>query len=222
MMRPRRTFLILCIVASAFVVGCDDSPTVPSVAFELALSPPTVAAGATSQGTVTLPRASAYEVAIQLSSSDAVASVPASIVISAGRASVDFVVNTRLVAADTTTRITAIAGGARQDATLQVLSPVARPPTLDSLELNATVVRGGQSAQGTVRLTAAAPDPAGLRVNVRSSNAAAVVFDTVLVPAGAVTATFPISTRPVDLETHLEITAAYLDQTRTVPLRISP
>src|SRR5204863_6398567 len=129
---------------------------------------------------------------------------------------------TRLVAADTVAKITATAGSSTQDASLQVLSPVTRPPALDTLELDAAAVRGGQPAQGTVRLTGAAPVPAGLTVSIRSSNAAALVPATVTVLAGTVTSTFTVSTRPVNLETRLEITAAYLDQIRTVSLRVLP
>lgn len=222
MMRPRVAFLIRCVAATVVLVGCDDTPTAPGGVFELTLAPSTVPAGAASQGTVTLRGRSSHDVHVQLSSSDAVASVPASIVIPAGSAGAAFMVSTRLVAADTVAKISATAGTTRQDASLQVLSPVARPPALDGLELDAMVVRAGQSAQGTVRLTAAAPAPAGLNINIRSSNSAAVVPATVIVPGGAVTATFTVSTRPVSLETQLEIAAAYLDQTRTAPLRVTP
>ena len=222
MMRPPLAWLIGCVVATVAAAGCSDTPTAPGVLFELTLSPSTVSAGATSQGTVTVRNRSAHELHVQLSSSDGVASVPPSIVIPAGSASAAFVVTTRLVAADTVAKISATAGSERQDASLQVLSPVARPATLDALALDAVVVRGGQNAQGTVRLSGAAPAPAGLAVSVRSSNAAAAVPATVIVPAGAVTSTFTIATRPVSLDTQLEITAAYLDQIRTVALRVTP
>ena len=221
-MMRRRLVLFPSLAAMAVILACGDTPTGPSTAFELTLSPSIIPAGATGQGIVTLRTRSAHDFQIQLSSSDAVASVPGSLVVPAGTASAAFSVTTRLVAADTVARITATAGTSSQAATLQVLSPVARPATLDGLELDATTVRGGQSAQGTVRLTGAAPVPGGLTVNIRSSNVAAIVPATVIVPGGTVTATFTIATRPVTLETQLEITAAYLDQTRTVPLRVTP
>jgi hypothetical protein len=218
----RRSLLFPCLAAMVTLLACSDTPTAPSAQFELTLSPNSVQAGAASQGIVTLRTQSSHEFHIQLASSDGVASVPGSLVVPAGTASAVFVVTTRLVAADTVARITATAGTATETAALQVLSPVARPATLDLLEVDATVVRGGQSAQGTVRLTGAAPAPGGLTVNIRSSNSAAVVPATVIVPPGTLTATFTISTRPVSLETQLEITAAYVDQTRTVPLRVTP
>ena len=221
-MRARLSFLLCCAPLVMGVVACDDTPTAPSPPFELTLSPATLPAGAAAQGSVTLRGPVAHEFHLQLSSSDAVASVPASIVVPPGTGSVAFTVTTRLVAADTVARITATAGNAMQVATLQVLSPVARPPTLDSLELDAMVVRGGQSAQATVRLSGAAPTPGGLTVSIRSSNAVAVVPATVAVPGGAASSTFTITTRPVTLETQLEISALYADQTRSAPLRVTP
>jgi hypothetical protein len=109
----------------------------------------------------------------------------------------------------------------RDEVALQVVASTPRPVTLDTLELEATSVRAGQDLHGTVRLTGPAPAD-GLSVRVRSSNAAAVVPATVLIRAGAITATFTICTQPVSLDTHLEITALYSDQTRTVPLRVVP
>jgi hypothetical protein len=61
-----------------------------------------------------------------------------------------------------------------------------------------------------------------LTVSIRTSNAAAIVPATVTVSGGTVTSTFTLSTRPVTLDTQLEITATYIDQIRTVPLRVTP
>jgi hypothetical protein len=213
---------LMFFLGMTFVLGCDDTPTAPTAgSFVLILSPTTVTAGAASHGTVTMRSRSSHPFEIHLSSSDAVASVPSSIVIPSGSTSAAFDVTTRLVAADTMATISATAGNARQEVALQVVGPVARPATLDGLEVDATTVRGGQSAQGTVRLTGVAP-AGGLSISIRSSNAAALVPATVTVPPGALTAAFTISTRPVTLETQLEITAFYSDQTRTVPLQLMP
>jgi trimeric autotransporter adhesin len=218
-----RHFSVVCAVVTALSLwGCDDHPTAPSPLFELTLSPATVTAGATSEGTVSLRERTQKSVQINLMSSDAVASVPTTIVVPAGTLTAAFTVATRLVAADTIARIVATAGDTTQQITLQVVAPVvSRPTTLDALELDASTLRGGQTAQGTIRLTGPAP-AGGLSVNVRSSNSAALVPTTVLFQAGTITATFTVSARPVDLSTQLEITAAYADQTRTVSLRVTP
>ena len=213
-----------CVLAIALATaGCGGGPTSPSTnpEFQFSLTPATVAAGASSQGTVTLTAPTPSALRIDLTSSDAVAVVPASVVLPAGATTTSFTVTTRVVAADTMAMITATVGDERHDAALQVRSPVARPPTLDLLELDASVVRGGQTAQGTVRLTGAAP-AGGLSVSVRSSNAAAIVPGTVAIQAGALSATFVITTRPVSIDTQFEVTASHSDQTRTVPLRVTP
>ena len=118
-------------------------------------------------------------------------------------------------------RESATVGGTTEEASLQVVSPVAKPPTLDTLTLDTAVVRGGQSAQGTVRLTGAAP-AGGVTIKVRSSNAAAIVPATVAIQGGSLSASFAIVTRPVDIDTQFEITASYLDLIRTAPFRVIP
>jgi trimeric autotransporter adhesin len=219
-MRALRTWLAPVTLATLFL-SCSDTPTAPSDLFQLELSPSRVTAGAASTGTVTLRGRMPHDFRVSLSSSDAVASVPPSIVVPAGTSSAEFAVRTRLVAADTVTRIMASAGDMNDEVALQVVAPIARPATLDALQLEATSIRGGQNLQGTVRLTGAAP-AGGLLVSLRSSNVAAVVPATVLIQFGAISAAFAVSTGPVSLDTQLEITAAYADQTRTVPLRVIP
>ena len=222
-MRSRLVRLMLpTLGATWLLLACGGTPTSPNpLVFELTVSPPAVAAGATSVGTVTLRGRTGQPVRIDLSSSDGAASVPSSILVSAGTGVAVFPVRTRLVAADTVARISASSAGTTQEVAIQVVAPIARPATLASMELDGTTVLGGQDMQGTVRLTAAAP-AGGLSITLRSSNAAAVVPATVLIPFGATSAGFPLSTRPVTLETHLEITATYSDQIRTVPLRVIP
>jgi len=119
------------LVTMSWLPACGDTPTSPSpVGFELAVSPPAVAAGATSVGTVTLRDRTGQSVRINLSSSDAVASVPSSILVPAGTGVAVFPVRTRLVAADTVARISASAAGTTQEVALQVVAPIARPATL--------------------------------------------------------------------------------------------
>jgi hypothetical protein len=170
---------------------------------------------------VTLSGPTPDDLHINLTSSDAVASVPLSILVPARTFGAEFTVTTRLVAADTIARITATGAGMKDQVALQVVASIARPATLATVELEATSVRGGQDLHGTVRLTGAAPS-GGLSVRLQSSNAAAVVPGAVLIQPGAMIAAFTVWTQPVSLDTHLEITAVYSDQTRTVPLRVVP
>ena len=213
-----------CAAAAGLMGACGATPTTPTSAaadFGLTLTSATVPAGGSTQATITLNRAARSAVVVTLSASDAAAFVPGSITVPSGARVAMFNVATRLVAADTPVTIAASVGGATQEVMLQVVSPVAKPPTLDSFVLATSLVRGGQSVQGTVKLTGAAPQ-GGAIVRIGSSNGAAIVPATVTIPPGALSATFVIDTRPVALDTRLDITAAYLDQIRTVPLEVTP
>jgi hypothetical protein len=224
MMRgPRAVSPVLLTVL--WLGACGGSPTTPSTPvtiLQLSLTPSTVLAGATSEGTATLSGpAPAGGLEVRLSSSDGVAAVPPSIIVPGGSSSVTFNVRTRLVAADTIATISGVAGGGLREAALRVTTPVAGPPSLQALEVEPSVFRGGQNSQGTVRLTGAAP-AAGMVIILRSSNPVAIVPNSVTVPAGAISATFIVTTRAVSLDTQFEITASFGDQTRTVPIHLAP
>jgi hypothetical protein len=213
------------VLTAIAAVGCDETPTAPStpspLQFQLALTPATVGAGATSQGTVTVVgRAQDTATEIRLSSSDGVAVVPAAVTLPARSLVVTFTVITRLVAADTTAIIGAAAGSEKREAMLRVMAPIARPPTLQALEIDPSVLKGGQTAQGTIRLTGPALAP--MAVTVRSSNALATPPGTVTVATGASLSTFVVTTRPVTLDSVFDIVATLADQTRAAQIRLTP
>lgn len=157
---------------------------------------------------------------VRLSSSDSVAVVPSSIVVPAGTQSTTFTITTRLVAADTTATISALVGADKRDAALRVMAPIARPPTLQALEIQPSVLKGGQNTQGTIRLTGPALAP--MAVTLRSSNTLATAPLTVTVLTGASSAPFTVTTRPVTLDTIFDITASLVDQSRSVQIRLTP
>jgi uncharacterized lipoprotein YbaY len=126
---PRQLSFFCTVALAISLCGCDELPTAPTPVFELTLSRPIVPAGAASDGIVTLRSRTRSVIQISLSSSDAVASVPATIVVPSGALSAAFTVTTRVVAADTVARIAATAGNTRQEIALQVVAPVARPAT---------------------------------------------------------------------------------------------
>lgn len=225
MMRLSPGVRAVVLLAAIGAVACDEAPTAPSAEsgpqFQLALNPAMVDAGATSQGIVTVVApAQNTDTAIQLSSSDGVAVTPSSVILPARTLVVTFPISTRLVAADTTATISAAAAGERREATLLVIAPIPRPPTLQALEIAPSMLQGGQTAQGIVRLTG--PALAAMVVSVRSSNALATSPATVTVPSGASFATFRVTTRPVTLETVFDIIATLGDQTRAVQIRLTP
>jgi hypothetical protein len=197
-------------------------PTPPLAILQLTVTPSAVPAGETSEGTVLLTSAAPADgVMVALTSSDGAVVVPASMTIPGGLLVGRFTVRTRLVAADSAGTITGAAGGQTREAVLRVMAPVPRPPTLQSLDVEPSTLKGGQTAQGAVRLTSPAL-AGGLVVSVESSNAAATVPRSVVVPVGAASATFTIQTRPVTLETVFEITASFSDQLRAVRIHLLP
>ena len=77
------------------------------------------------------------------------------------------------------------------------VSQASSPPALSTIRVNPKDVVGGDPSTGTATLTAAAP-AGGFVVSLSSDNtAAATVPPSITVPAGAVSATFPITTNVV-------------------------
>lgn len=89
----------------------------------LSFSPTSVAGGATTTGTVTFPTPLSQNTVVTLavvSGGSAVASIPASITVPAGNASGTFVVNTKVVGATTTVKVSATANKGTKSATFSV------------------------------------------------------------------------------------------------------
>jgi hypothetical protein len=100
--------------------------------------------------------------------------------------------------------------------------PPSGSPTLSTLSLNPTSVVGGNSAQGTVTLTSAAPS-GGAAVTLSSNNAGvAAVPASVTVAAGATGASFTITTASATASTSTTISASYGGVTRTAVLTVTP
>lgn len=103
-------------------------------------------------------------------------------------------------------------------------APAPPPPpgsvSLSALSLNPTSVIGGNSSQGTVTLTGAAPS-GGAVVTLSDNSAAAAVPTSVTVSAGATSATFTVTTSAVNTSTSVTITGTY-GVSRTATLTVSP
>lgn len=224
-MRPSRLFCaVRLVVITLCACACGATPTAPSTPpvtlTQFSVTPVTVNAGAGSEGTVTLiAQAPASGIEIR-SSSDGVAVVPASVMVPAGAISATFSITTRLVAADTNATISVMLGSVKREAVLRVIAPMPRPPTLQTLDIDPSVLKGGQNTQGTIRLTGPALGP--MRFTPRSSNALATPPPTVTVLTEASSATFTVTTRPVSLDTVFDITVNLADQSRSAQIRLTP
>jgi hypothetical protein len=226
--------VVYMISASKFVALSLNDPNPAILDFELSstpasvslssisLNPTSVTGGNSSTGTVTLsgpaPTGGAQ---ITLSSSNTTAArVPSSVTVAAGATSVSFTVSTSAVAGSTTVSIFASYAGATRSASLTVTPAPPPPPTLASLTLNPSSVVGGlEDSTGTVTLTGPAPS-GGAQVFLSSSNGAASVPSSVIVPTGASNATFTVRTSAVFMSTSATISASYNGTTRTATLGV--
>lgn len=92
----------------------------------LTLNPTTVTGGSSAQGTITLSAPASSATVVNLSSSSAIATVPASVTVPAGSSSASFNVGTTSVASTATVTVSAVLGGVTRSATLTV-NPAAAP-----------------------------------------------------------------------------------------------
>lgn len=191
--------------------------TAPVLA-SLRVYPAVVTGGASATGTVTLNSTvatGAGAVTVTLSSTNAAATLPASVSIAEGANSATFTITTVPTASDATGSITATFGTTRS-AALTVKAPI-----LSRLSLSAQKVKGGKNVTGTVQLNGIAA--ADTVVTLASANPAATVPATVTVPAGASSATFTITTASPGAKSATgNISASLGALTRSQKLTVTP
>jgi hypothetical protein len=195
-------------------------PSLPPLT-SITVSPGTVVAGGSATGTVRLGApAPAVGVAVNLSSGLSLsAHVPDSVTIPGGATSATFPITTF------PTHTTSVQISAQMDvAFLSSSITVTQAPSgasLSSISVNPTSVVGGNSATGTVTMSAAAPS-GGAMVSLSDSSSATSVPSSVTVPAGATSANFTVGTSPVSATTSSTITASFGGSSRTVTLTANP
>lgn len=183
------------------------------------LNPSAVTGGKTSIATITLTGpAPAPGVVVQLGSSNTtVATVPLRITVPEGAASKTFSVLTKAVASNATVNISAAYDGVTKSAALTV-----KPPAIIGLLLTPATITGGcLTSTGKVTLDGKAP-PGGAQVTLSDTNPAAAVPASVTVAAGAMTATFVITSTTQSVEQTGQVTAAYNGSSRSATLKVRP
>ncbi len=186
----------------------------------LALNPTSVASGSSALGIVTLSGAAPQGAVVSLSNTNsAIATIPATVLVSPGKSTANFQISTTYVASTTSLSISASLGGATQNAVLTVLQP---PVTLSSLSANPPTIGGSNPSTGI--LTLSGPALAGGAVVALSSNqtSVATVPASVTVPAGATSVTFPITTQALSSPVSVTISANYVGGTIAASLRVAP
>jgi hypothetical protein len=190
----------------------------PAALSAVTVAPAALGGGAAATGTVTLTGiAPAAGIVVALSSNNAAAVVPASVTIAAGAKTANFALTTKLVAVATPVTISATFGGVTKSKAISVV-----PVTLSSATVSPVSVTGGTAATGTVKINGAAPS-AGVTVTLASANpAVASVPASVVVPAGATTATFTVTTHTVIASTPVTLAATYKAVTKSPVLTVTP
>ncbi|HKP82199.1 MAG TPA: VCBS repeat-containing protein [Pyrinomonadaceae bacterium] len=190
-------------------------------------TPSTVVGGSTSLITISLIAGSVapsngFSFSVS-SSNSTVLQVPSSVFMPRGSSSVRFTASTRNV---TSTQSVTIQirnnqlGRRNVSVTVTPAAPTPAPLSLTAVTLSPASVVGGNSAQGTVTLSAAAP--AATVVTLAGNNAAATVPASVTVAAGASSASFAVTTGTVNATMSAIISGTFNGVTRSSTLTINP
>jgi hypothetical protein len=210
------------ITASLLGVGRTQTLTLERASLaSITLTPSRVAGGTIVKGRINLNGRAASAVTVNLSvPAGAPVTVPAQVVIPAGATqSAEFDIHTDYVANNVTVPITATrpASGPYPAETVSA-NLIIEAINLTSLTVTPAQIDGGGTATGTVTINAPAP-AGGVVINLHADPSAAVTLPaTVVVPAGATTATFQITANVLAADTTVTITAARGPVTRTATL----
>ena len=187
----------------------------PATLQSLTLNPSTVTGLTSSVGTVTLTGLAASSgMVVKLSSNNPAAIVPASVTILGGKSSATFTVKTLSVKVQTPATISGSLNGNTASAVL-----VINAPSILSLSLNPTTLKGGKTSTGTVTLSGPAPT-GGLVVSIASTKSAATVPSSVTILAGKTSATFIVKTTTVTAVTSASIVVSAGSSSKTASLTI--
>jgi hypothetical protein len=137
------------------------APPAAATLTAVSATPSSLTGGAPAQGTVTLSTvAPAGGALVTLGSSNAAATLPASVTVAAGSASATFPITTTAVTASTPVTITASFGGAARTTILTVAPPAA--PDLTPPTVSLTGPLAGATVSGIATITATAADNVGV------------------------------------------------------------
>jgi len=181
---------------NGFKASAPMSVTLPTVRVAaLSLSPVSVIASASSTGTVTLSnKAPTGGFLVSLASDKTFATVPTSVLVSAGTKTATFPVTTTAVPADSNANITASdATGYVATAPLAVTVPASH---LTTLSVTPTTITAANSATATITLSAKAP-AGGIVITLSSPQTFLILPATVTLNEGVQSATFTVGTKPV-------------------------
>lgn len=194
-------------------VTVQPGPTIQS----LVLSPSAVVGGTSSTGRITLTKVAPFGgTTVTLSDSSAAVSMRATVKIPAGSTEVAFLASTVPVTATLNAMVSASIPGSAVGSVLNV-----KTAGLTSIAVSPTSVKGGVSVTGTVNLNGQAAG-VGATVNLSDNGAMVSVPNSVSIPAGSTSVSFPVPTSPVSQTALVTITASRLGVTRATTLTVVP
>jgi hypothetical protein len=177
-------------------------------------APSAITTGTTAYGTLRLTFPAGSAATVSLTSSNAtIASVPATVTISAGSATAQFA-----IAANATGSVTITA---TYESTRSASLAITAADPLASLTIDSASVEGGAVANGTITLAAPAPAGGAIIALASSDTARATVPGTVTIAEGATSASFAILTTRVSTTSNVTITATW-GNTRAAALTLIP
>jgi hypothetical protein len=197
-------------------LGYNTQSASPTTLNSVSVSPSSITGGQSITGTVSLTGpAPAIGASVSLSSATSAASVPPVVTVPANATSVNFSVSTAPVGATTMGNITASFSGVTKTVNVTV-----QPAALTSLTLDPSTVSGGSTAVGKVTLTGPAP-AAGVVITLTSSQSLqAKVPSKLIIPSGARSATFNVTTTSVSRKTVVTIAASLGGITKNATLTL--
>lgn len=174
----------------------------------LNVSPATVTGGQPATGAVTLTGPAPVGGAVViLSSANPAATVPASVTVPANLTAASFSLNTTPVDTTSIGNLSASYSGVKQS-TMIAVNP-ATPAILLSVTITPSAMTGGSTSVGTVNLVGPAPAGGAVIMVVSKRPSKATVPASVMVAAGATSASFNITTATVKRKTNVTIVASY-------------
>lgn len=219
---PVKTSIISSDIAVAISADADGSGITTTVLIKrvapksITFAPSSVVGGNSSVATLTVTKpAPTGGIVIDLRSVSSNVSVPATVTIAAGATTATFPVTTVPVKKSESAMIQAYAAGVKVSAVITVTAT-----SVVSISMNPTTVVGGLNSTATVTLNGVAP-VSGTTIQLFSTNVAASVPTSVVVPGGSKTVTFPVTTVAVAVNTSASIATKYLGTIKSAVLTVA-
>lgn len=172
--------------------------------------------GRTITGTVNFYSSDTMDRTVNMTSNTSYAIIAPTKTVTAGASQAGMSIELKPTSVRRAVRIEGTFGGAKRSALFYI-----EPPVASGLTVYPTSVKGGTNVNGSARINGAAPT-GGMVVNISSSDAAAVVPNSVTVAEGAVTKAFTVNTNVVSQQKTVTLTATTGTTSKTATLTITP